>query len=173
MPAPRAAHPETLIALPIDTSEGRFIARYSTRGLARLDFPGAGRAEPVPASARVSIRLRGWHRLTTAALGRALAGRAAGRLPPLDWSAATPFQRRVWRALLRLGPGQTWSYGEMARRVGSPKGARAVGGACRANPIPVLVPCHRVLAARGRLGGFSAGLAWKRRLLAREGVPVQ
>ena len=66
--------------------------------------------------------------------------------------------------------GQTRSYGEIARAIGRPKGMRAVGGACGANPIPVLVPCHRVLAAKGKLGGFSGGLDWKRTLLEREGV---
>jgi O-6-methylguanine DNA methyltransferase len=66
--------------------------------------------------------------------------------------------------------GQTLSYGEIARAIGKPKALRAVGGACGANPIPVLVPCHSVLAAKGKIGGFSGGLDWKRTLLEREGV---
>lgn len=68
--------------------------------------------------------------------------------------------------------GQTRSYGEIAGAIGKPKAVRAVGGACGANPIPVLVPCHRVLAANKKIGGFSSGLDWKRMLLAREGVSV-
>lgn len=72
--------------------------------------------------------------------------------------------------MLRIPPGETRSYGEIAAALGQPLASRAVGGACGANPIPVLVPCHRVLAANGRLGGFSGGLDWKRRLLAIEGV---
>jgi O-6-methylguanine DNA methyltransferase len=88
----------------------------------------------------------------------------------MDWTGATEFQQAVWRQMLKLRPGQTMSYGEIAAAIGKPRALRAVGGACGANPIPVLVPCHRVLAARGRLGGFSGGLEWKRRLLAREGI---
>jgi len=72
--------------------------------------------------------------------------------------------------MLKLAPGRTKSYGEIARAIGKPKAVRAVGGACGANPIPVLVPCHRVLAAHGKIGGFSSGLAWKRELLKREGI---
>ncbi len=84
--------------------------------------------------------------------------------------AGTPFQQRVWRALLRIPPGQVKSYGELARRLGT--SARAVGGACRANPIPVLIPCHRVVSASGE-GGFmgkTAGRAMqiKRWLLQHE-----
>ena len=88
----------------------------------------------------------------------------------MDLSAGSIFQQTVWRALEKIPTGQTRSYGEIARKIGNPKGVRAVGGACGANPIPVLVPCHRVLAANGKLGGFSSGLDWKRRLLAREGL---
>ncbi|MCU0771181.1 MAG: MGMT family protein [Verrucomicrobia bacterium] len=62
------------------------------------------------------------------------------------------------------------TYGVLAKCIGQPKAARAVGAACGANPVPVLVPCHRVVAASGQLGGFSAGLDWKRRLLAAEGL---
>jgi O-6-methylguanine DNA methyltransferase len=91
----------------------------------------------------------------------------------LDLSAGTPFQQSVWRALEKIPFGQTRSYGEIASAIGNAKGVRAVGGACGANPIPVLVPCHRVLAANGKLGGFAGGLAWKRTLLEREGAPFR
>ena len=111
-----------------------------------------------------------WHRLTVAALKNVLAGRAAGKLPPLDWSGATDFQQAVWRVMLKLAPGKTRSYGEVARLIGRPKAVRAVGSACGANPVPVLVPCHRVLAANHQIGGFGGGLEWKHRLLGREGV---
>ena len=72
----------------------------------------------------------------------------------------------------KIKPGNTLSYGEIARSIGKPKAVRAVGGACGANPIPVLIPCHRVLAANRKIGGFSGGLEWKKALLAREGVRV-
>jgi len=91
-------------------------------------------------------------------------------LPPLDFSAGTDFQQQVWRTLLKIAAGRTLSYGQVAEAIGRPKAVRAVGGACGANPIPVLVPCHRVLAAHNGLGGFSSGLNWKRRLLEREGI---
>ena len=109
-----------------------------------------------------------WHRKTCAALADALAGKQPDQLPPVDLSSGSAFQQSVWAALREIPCGQTRSYGEVARLIGRPHAVRAVGGACGANPIPVLVPCHRVLAARNRLSGFSAGLKWKRLLLARE-----
>ena len=105
------------------------------------------------------------------ALKSILAGREPKKFPPLDL-AGTEFQKKVWRALRKIGPGRTKSYGEIARAIGKPKAVRAVGGACGANPVPVLVPCHRVLAANGKIGGFSGGLDWKRDLLAREGIKI-
>ncbi len=86
---------------------------------------------------------------------------------PLDVHA-TAFRRRVWEALRRIPMGQTRSYGEIALEVGAPRAARAVGTACATNPIPIVVPCHRVVAANGRLGGYSGGLARKRQLLRAE-----
>ena len=108
--------------------------------------------------------------MTEEALRQVLAAERPKELPPLDWSGHTGFRQQVWRALLNLGPGETKTYAQIAASVGKPLAARATGGACGANPIPVLVPCHRVLAANGRLGGFSSGLDWKRRLLASEGI---
>jgi methylated-DNA-[protein]-cysteine S-methyltransferase len=85
-------------------------------------------------------------------------------------AAGSPFQRRVYQAMAAIPFGATRSYGELAGELGAV--ARAVGGACGSNPIPILIPCHRVLAAAGRLGGFSggAGLPTKRALLAHEGI---
>ena len=82
----------------------------------------------------------------------------------------TPFQRAVWSALREIPYGATCSYGELARRVGRPGGARAVGAANRENPLGVIVPCHRVIAADGGLGGYAGGLERKRWLLAHEGA---
>ena len=81
----------------------------------------------------------------------------------------TPFQREVWTELTRIPYGETISYGELARRVGRPNGPRAVGQANGRNPIPIVVPCHRVLASNG-IGGYGGGLKVKRALLAVEGV---
>ena len=88
---------------------------------------------------------------------------------PFDISG-TPFQHAVWETLQRIPAGTVWTYGQLAARVGHPGAARAVGSACGANPIPFLIPCHRVVASNGGLGGFGLGLAVKRALLAREGV---
>ncbi len=155
-----------LLSLPIPTPEGEFIAHYSTAGLAALEFPSGGKSRTQPPA---PVRIQRWHQRTTAAVRAVLAGRVAPALPPLDLSAGTPFQQRVWAELRRIKTGETRSYGELAAALGKPGAARAVGGACGANPIPLLVPCHRVLAANRKLGGFSGGLCWKRRLLAREG----
>ena len=155
--------------LAIPTQDGRFIASYSEKGLAEMNFPSKQGANTNASSNGVPAQIRRWHRVTVAALKCTLAGRATGALPPLDLSG-TDFQRRVWNALRRINCGQTRSYGEIAKQIGKPKAVRAVGGACGANPIPVLIPCHRVLAANKKLGGFSGGLDWKRTLLAREGI---
>ncbi|MCX6995613.1 MAG: methylated-DNA--[protein]-cysteine S-methyltransferase [Kiritimatiellaeota bacterium] len=88
--------------------------------------------------------------------------------PELDIPTASPLVIRVWRALQALPRGATISYGELARRMGCPRKARVVGQACRANVLPLFIPCHRVRAADGSPGGFSAGLPWKRLLLERE-----
>jgi O-6-methylguanine DNA methyltransferase len=80
----------------------------------------------------------------------------------------TDFRRRVWETIEQIAPGRRMSYGAIAQALGTPGSARAVGQACGANPLPILVPCHRVVSAHGGLGGFSGGLAWKRWLLALE-----
>lgn len=90
---------------------------------------------------------------------------------PLE-PAGTRFQRQVWAALRQIPYGETRSYGDLARQVGRAGGARAVGQANRNNPIGVIVPCHRVVAADGSLGGYAGGLDRKRRLLALEGVRI-
>lgn len=82
--------------------------------------------------------------------------------------AGTDFQREVWHALLRIPYGTTCSYGELARHIGRPKAVRAVGAANGANPLPIIVPCHRVLAADGSLHGFGGGLDIKQQLLGLE-----
>lgn len=82
--------------------------------------------------------------------------------------AGTPFQQKVWKALREIPYGQTASYGQIAARVGSPRGARAVGMACNRNPILIMIPCHRVIGADGSLTGFGGGLDMKEKLLGLE-----
>jgi O-6-methylguanine DNA methyltransferase len=173
-----------LVELPISTRDGQFIARYSEKGLAELNFPKMSRRRRgdesqissdanglVRDSSRrlLQLKILRWHRVTKNALENILAGREPQILPPLDLTG-TVFQKSVWRAMIKISLGKTKSYGEIASAIGNPKAVRAVGGACGANPVPVLVPCHRVLAAHKKLGGFSSGLDWKRSLLKREGI---
>ena len=80
----------------------------------------------------------------------------------------TPFQRHVWRVLQRIPYGETLSYGEVARRIGQPGAARAVGAAARSNPIAIIIPCHRVVGSDGSLTGYAGGLQRKAGLLALE-----
>jgi AraC family transcriptional regulator of adaptative response/methylated-DNA-[protein]-cysteine methyltransferase len=103
------------------------------------------------------------------AIGRYVAGETRTADVPLD-VRGSQFQKRVWAALRRIPRGETRSYSEIARRVGRAAGARAVGQACAANPTPVVVPCHRVVAKDGALGGYARGVARKRSLLELEGA---
>jgi len=95
------------------------------------------------------------------------AGRRTAFALPLD-VAGTPFQRAVWNALLTIPFGQTRTYGEIARQIGSPAAVRAVGAANGRNPVSIVAPCHRVIGANGKLTGFAGGLEAKARLLALE-----
>ena len=87
--------------------------------------------------------------------------------------SGTPYQELVWRELRKIPYGQTVSYGEVARRIGQPGGSQAIGGASHNNPLPILIPCHRVIAANGDLGGYALGVEVKRRLLELEGAIPQ
>jgi len=109
------------------------------------------------------------------AIGGALRDYLAGTLAAIDGIAVetggTEFQRRVWRELRRIPVGTTVSYRELAGRIGRPDAVRAVGLANGANPVSVVVPCHRVVGSDGSLTGYAGGLARKRWLLSHEGVP--
>ena len=156
---------------PINTQDGVFIAGFTEAGLARLRFPqepGAGEPGEPPACELNT----NWYELARKAVEQTLRGLSPGPIPPLDMSQGTAFQKDVWNVLVTIRPSTTMSYSEVARAIDRPKAARAVGTACGANPIPLLIPCHRVLGANGRLGGFSAGLRWKLMLLNREGITL-
>jgi len=99
----------------------------------------------------------------------------AGQLTEFDLPlvySGTDFQQQVMHALRDIPYGETCSYGEMAKKLGRDGAARAVGSANRRNPLPIIVPCHRVIGANGELTGFAGGLSIKRKLLTLEGVPV-
>jgi len=99
----------------------------------------------------------------------------AGRLRRFDLPLAprgTAFRESVWRLLAEIPYGETVTYGQLAAALGRPGSARAAGAACGANPLPVLLPCHRVVGAGGALTGYAWGIAYKRSLLSLEGVPL-
>ncbi len=162
---------------PIALPEGVFLAHFSKRGLARLDWPeekerkaeSRKQKSALAPTAVVPAELPRWLQQTRAALEMVMAGKSPRELPPLDLSAGTSFQQQVWHCLRKIRPGQTRTYAELAAAIGRPRAARAVGNACGANPIPLLIPCHRVLPSSGGLGGFSGPVQWKRSLLEREG----
>ncbi|ACX51350.1 methylated-DNA/protein-cysteine methyltransferase [Ammonifex degensii KC4] len=144
-------------------SWGEFLALWSTEGkLCKLSFPGFWQdSEGHPGCPSSGERL-------ALALKAYFAGEQVDfSWVPLDLGAYTPFQRRVLEFARGLPYGEVVSYGDLARALGIPGGARAVGRALAANRIPIIIPCHRVVARQG-LGGFSLGLDWKQKLLALE-----
>lgn len=152
----------------IQTRDGVFTASFTDQGLAELSFPDRALTLDRQSLEGRAPRALQWQDDTASALHAVLRGEQPKRFPPFDLSHGTPFQQKVWKAMLEIPTGSTRSYGELAEAIGAPGASRAVGGACGANRIPVLIPCHRVLAANKHLGGFSAGLKWKRLLLERE-----
>ncbi|HSM91577.1 MAG TPA: methylated-DNA--[protein]-cysteine S-methyltransferase [Anaeromyxobacteraceae bacterium] len=140
---------------------GTLTIEVGDEGLIGLRF-GAQGTPKTPVSSAENDHLEAVRR----ALKEYFAGRVP-RLPRLDLRGSE-FQLAVWRALLEIPWGETRTYGEVAARIGRPGSARAVGGANHENPIPILVPCHRVVASGGALGGYGGGLDRKRWLLAHE-----
>src|SRR5438477_7793213 len=159
-----------------DTAIGRCGIAWGERGVTGVQLPEAGESE---------TRMRMLHRFPAAGeappppeVRQAVEGIVALLRGdetdlssiPLDMESVPEFHRRVYEAARTIPPGQTLSYGDIARRLGAPGAARAVGQALGRNPFPIVVPCHRVLAAGGKIGGFSAhgGTETKRRMLAIE-----
>jgi methylated-DNA-[protein]-cysteine S-methyltransferase len=172
-----ATPPETLILESLPTPFGPILLAADNEGrlcaVSFWDDPDEMRA-----------LLRRHHRGAAAAFGkvpeplrqafeRYFAGDARA-LKGIAWrTGGTDFQLRVWRALTTIPVGETWTYGQLAAAIGAPKAVRAVGLANGANPIPIVVPCHRVIGANGSLTGFGGGLERKRWLLRHEGAPFK
>jgi methylated-DNA-[protein]-cysteine S-methyltransferase len=163
-----------------DSAIGPCAVAWTERGVVWIQLPEADEAAT---RAKLVLRCpgaretpaRGDAKRAIAAMRAHLGGRMdAMEAVALDFAGVPLFHRRVYEALRRVGPGETVGYGELAERVGSPGAARAVGQAVGKNPFAIVVPCHRVLAAGGRAGGFSAhgGVETKRRMLAIEGVTL-
>jgi methylated-DNA-[protein]-cysteine S-methyltransferase len=162
----------------LDTPIGKLLIVQGERGVVRVGFP----EEPVDAllaqvAARLGSRIVG----SDAELGTTrdvfsayFEGVDEGLDLPVDLALVRSEFRRSALALLRaeVGPGQVVTYGALAARIGHPKAARAVGSACATNPVPIVVPCHRVLPGGGGVGSYGGGPERKRRLLAHEGATV-
>lgn len=154
----------------IGVGESAIRLTMTPRGVARLEFVSRSAAEEGSSCSREPS-----NRLASEVADQLTAyfeGKRRHLDVPVDLSACSPFQRRVLEACAQVPAGQVISYGELALRVGQPNAARAVGRALARNPVPILVPCHRIVRADGGLGGFTAGLEWKRRLLRLEGVKI-
>jgi methylated-DNA-[protein]-cysteine S-methyltransferase len=147
---------------------GELVIIASDDGLTGVWFPGKG---SVAAAARDDERGPASALLARASeqLADYFAGTRTTFDVPLD-AGGTAFERRVWEALRTIPYGTTLSYGELARRLGDMRATRAVGAANGKNPIPIIVPCHRVIGANGALTGFGGGLDRKRWLLEHEGA---
>lgn len=153
-----------LSCMTISSPVGSLVLRASNKGLVSID---RGKAARLKGEAKAERNVA----LAARELDEYFAGKRRKFTVPLDLQG-TPFQLQVWSTLRRIPFGKAVSYGEEARMLGKPKAARAVGSANGRNPIPIIVPCHRVVAGDGSLGGYSAGLPMKRKLLALEGVSV-
>lgn len=138
----------------------RFVA--SERGLSRVCFEG----EPLPIDAPSD------HPAAAQQLREYFAGTRREFSVLLDLRSVTEFRAAVLRELARVPYGETTTYAELARAVGNPRAVRAVGSACATNPLPLFIPCHRVLRSDGQLGGYRGGVEAKRVLLRMEGIDV-
>lgn len=159
------------------TPLGRLLVATTTRGICSVTLGGddheleqrLANEFPLATRERVDEGREEWLDAVIARIASELgwSDAAAPALPPLD-VAATAFQWRVWEALTRIPEGSTKSYGELARELGLPRGARAIGNACGNNRLALIVPCHRIVREDGSLGGWRWGVDRKRDLLARE-----
>ncbi len=152
----------------VKAGPGRIWILATESGLREIrlsDLPGPSKSEARERGIAYVRRPR-WTDPARRTLERYLAGKERDLDLPLDLAIGTPFQRRVWEAARRGVPyGQIASYADVARLAGSPRAMRAVGNALGANPVPIVVPCHRIIHADRSIGGFSSGLPWKRFLL--------
>ena len=149
------------ISATLATALGPFLLTADNTGLCGLAFPGEPAAAPPPPVERAA------HPLLREAAGQLLAylnGDLTDFNLPLSIHG-TAFQRQVWEQLLTIPYGQTMTYGELAERIGGRQKARPVGGAAHANPLGIIIPCHRLIGAGGTLTGFGGGLPMKQTLL--------
>ena len=159
----------------VDSPLGPLLVAASPKGLVRVSYTDSLGPDPVieELAERISPRvLEAPARLDPVRreLDEYFAGRRTEFATPIDWSHLAGFTRKVLRATARIGFGETSTYAGVASRAGSPRAMRAAGNALGANPMPVIVPCHRVLRTGGALGGYTGGIERKEYLLRLEGV---
>src|SRR5438034_5138198 len=152
-PSPVDAAPSGLTTVTLPTALGTFQALLSPAGIRELRFPN----QPLPVASGMPPAADPRAADLAAQLDAFLGGRLRRFSLPLDLRG-TPFQLQVWGALREIPYGEVRSYAELAAAIGRPAAVRAVGAANGANPVPVVVPCHRVIGADGRLVGFGAGV---------------
>jgi methylated-DNA-[protein]-cysteine S-methyltransferase len=151
----------TLYYSRIDSPVGPLLVVVSERGLVALEFDGKPRADWTESAQKIAP--------CADELDEYFTGRRRQFDLPLDLRG-TDFQKRCWQELLRIPYGETRSYADIARAIGNPRAVRAVGLANGQNPIPIIVPCHRVIGSDGSLTGYGGGLEIKRKLLELEGA---
>ncbi len=158
----------------IDTAVGRLLLAATSRGLVRVAYDCENHERVLAEIAsRISPRiLNATWRLDAAAreIDEYLAGARRRFDLPLDFRLSRGFRREVLRRLRRIAYGRTASYASIAAAAGSPRAVRAVGSACATNPLPLIVPCHRVVRSDGTIGQYAGGAGVKRKLLAMEGA---
>ena len=169
----RARAPEPIRYGSVTTPWGKLWLAASREGIIAVSF----RAQPAGRLAetlgkRVPVVLVRDPEGLAKAYGKALTDFLDGRTGklelPVDTRGMHAFQAKVYDEIRKIPPGDTWTYAEVAEKVATRQHARAVGQALRVNPAPIVIPCHRVVESRGGLGGYMAGMSWKRRLLALE-----
>ena len=165
---------ETIFVHRCETPLGVYVLASSRTGLACVK-PEDQRRPDLDRWARGGARFQEggqWNARAAEQLDAYFAGELRDFDVPLDMRG-TPFQRRVWQALLSIPYGETRSYGEIAAAIGAPSASRAVGAANGNNPVSIIVPCHRVIGANGRLTGYGGGVHRKDALLALESGPAR
>ena len=161
--------PNTLSTRRIPSPLGEILLAASPQGLAGAWFTQGQRDTP-DASACIDVPDHPLLQQAAHELEAYFAGHLRSFALPLDLSRGTPFQQAVWHALCTLAFGRTTSYGALAAQIGRPRAVRALGAAVGANPVSVIVPCHRVIGASGALTGYAGGLERKVALLQLEGA---
>ncbi len=156
----------------METPIGKLLVASSEKGLVRIMLPREGKVDflsrlkkEYPGETLVKDREK--NLLVIKQLEEYFDGSRTVFSPPLD-IRGTEFQKSVWKAVARVPYGETRSYGEIARSIGKPRAYRAVGNANRKNPIPIVIPCHRIIGSDGSLTGFGGGIPLKKKLLELE-----